>query len=111
MDAMLGAAALGDIGQHFPNTDPRYKGISSIELLKRVAALFKKSGLKIGNIDSMVIAEAPRLAPHIEAMRKNIAAACEIELNRVSVKATTNEGVGFIGRGEGIAAQAVAMIS
>ena len=110
MDAILGAAALGDIGQHFPNTNPRYKDISSIELLKQVASLIGKLGYKIGNIDAMVIAEAPKLAPHIEAMRKNVAKVCGIDISQISVKATTNEGVGFVGRFEGIAAQAIASL-
>jgi len=110
MDAILGAAALGDIGQHFPNTNPRYKDISSIELLKQVAGLIGKLGYKIGNIDAMVIAEAPKLAPHIEAMRKNVAKVCGIDISQISVKATTNEGVGFVGRFEGIAAQAIASL-
>ncbi len=125
MDALLGAVALGDIGQHFPNTDPKYKGISSIELLKHVVKLVVSPSplpspsrgegegggeTSISNIDCMVIAEAPKLAPHIEKMRENIARACGIKIDQVSVKATTNEGVGFIGRGEGIAAQAVALL-
>jgi len=110
MDALLGAAALGDIGRHFPNTDPKYKGISSIELLKHVVNLILNLKSKILNLDCMVIAEAPKLAPHIEKMRKNIAEACGINIDQISIKATTNEGVGFIGRGEGIAAQAVALL-
>ncbi len=110
MDALLGAAALGDIGQHFPNTNPRYKGISSIELLKHVVQLIAKNNFKISNIDAMAIAEAPKLAPHIEQMREVIALACQIDKSCVSIKATTNEGIGFIGRGEGIAAQAVALL-
>jgi 2-C-methyl-D-erythritol 2,4-cyclodiphosphate synthase len=110
MDALLGAAALGDIGQYFPNTDPKYKGISSIELLKHVVKLVTVRCPLVTNIDCMVIAEAPKLAPHIEKMRANIAKACGIKVERVSVKATTNEGVGFIGRGEGIAAQAVVLL-
>ncbi len=110
MDALLGAVALGDIGQHFPNTDPKYKGASSIELLKHVCQIVSGSKFQISNLDCMVIAEAPKLAPHIEKMRGNIACACGIKVDQVSVKATTNEGVGFIGRGEGIAAQAVALL-
>lgn len=110
MDAMLGAAALGDIGKHFPNTDPKYKGISSLELLKLVVKLLTTHGLRLTNIDTMVIAEAPKLAPHIEKMRANIAKTCGIDVSQISIKATTNEGVGFIGRGEGIAAQAVTLI-
>ncbi len=111
MDALLGAAALGDIGQHFPNTDARYKGISSIELLKHVGELLREKKFTIGNIDSMLIAEAPKIMPHAEKMRKNIAEALEIEVSKISVKATTNEGVGFIGRGEAMAAQAVALLA
>ncbi|MBI2091835.1 MAG: 2-C-methyl-D-erythritol 2,4-cyclodiphosphate synthase [Deltaproteobacteria bacterium] len=111
MDALLGAAALGDIGQHFPNTDPKYKNISSMDLLKRVVSLLTDHNSLITNIDAMMIAEAPKLAPHIEKMRTNIAKVCGIKIDQISVKATTNEGVGFIGRGEGIAAQAVAMLS
>lgn len=118
MDSLLGAAALGDIGKHFPNTDPKYKGISSIELLKHVVKLVasheggrKKEEGRIVNIDAMVIAEAPKLAPHIEKMRENIAHACGINIGQISIKATTNEGIGFIGRGEGLAAQAVALLA
>jgi 2-C-methyl-D-erythritol 2,4-cyclodiphosphate synthase len=111
MDALLGAVALGDIGQHFPNTDPKYKNISSFELLKHVVGLVRSSKFEVQNIDAMVIAEAPKLAPHIEKMCKNIADACGIKINQISVKATTNEGVGSIGRGEGIAAQAIALLA
>jgi 2-C-methyl-D-erythritol 2,4-cyclodiphosphate synthase len=111
MDALLGAAALGDIGRHFPNTDPKYKGISSIELLKHVISLVTSHQSLVTNIDCMVIAEAPKLAPHTEKMRANIAKACGIKVSQVSIKATTNEGVGFIGRGEGIAAQAVVLLT
>lgn len=111
MDALLGAVALGDIGQHFPNTDPKYKDISSIELLKKVVKLVTSHQSLITNIDAMIIAEAPKLFPHIEAMRENIAKACGVKIDQISIKATTNEGVGFIGRGEGIAAQAVALLS
>ena len=110
MDALLGAAALGDIGQHFPNTDPKYKGISSLELLKHVVKLITDHRTLITNIDAMVIAEEPKLAMHIEKMRTNIAKACGIDISQISIKATTNEGVGFIGRGEAIAAQAVALL-
>lgn len=110
MDALLGAAAQKDIGQHFPNTDPKYRGISSIELLKNVIGLISNLKFQISNIDVMIIAEAPKLAPHTEKMRENIARACGIKTERVSVKATTNEGVGFIGRGEAIAAQAAVLL-
>ena len=110
MDALLGAAALGDIGKHFPNTDAKYKGISSVELLKHVVKLITDHRSLITNIDAMVIAEAPKLAPHIEKMRENIAKACGIDIGQISIKSTTNEGVGFIGRNEGMAAQAVCLL-
>jgi 2-C-methyl-D-erythritol 2,4-cyclodiphosphate synthase len=110
-DALLGAAALGDIGTHFPDSDARYKGIDSRELLRQVAALVKKKGLSIGNVDATIIAEAPRMAPHIAGMVANIAADLGIAKERVNVKATTTEQLGFTGRGEGIAAQAVCMVS
>jgi len=109
-DALLGAAALGDIGRHFPNTDARYKGIDSRELLQHVAALLRSKGYVPANIDATVIAEAPKLAPHIAAMCANIASDCGIGLNAVNVKATTSERLGFTGRGEGIAAEAVCLI-
>jgi 2-C-methyl-D-erythritol 2,4-cyclodiphosphate synthase len=109
-DALLGAAALGDIGKHFPNTDPRYKGIDSRELLRHVAALLKQKGYSVVNVDATVIAEAPKLAPHITAMCANIAADIGIALDDVNVKATTTERLGFTGRGEGIAAEAVCLI-
>lgn len=111
MDALLGAAALGDIGQHFPDTDENYKGISSIELLKSVAELLLKNGYLIENIDSTLIAQKPKLAPYRLQMTENIAAALGLETSQVSVKATTEEGLGFTGTGEGIAAQAVALLS
>ena len=107
MDALLGAAALGDIGKHFPDTDPKYSGADSIALLRQVGELLKKSGYSVINIDSTVVAQRPKLAPYIEKMRKNIAAALEIEADRVSVKATTTEGLGFEGAEEGISSQAV----
>jgi len=109
-DALLGAAALGDIGKHFPNTDPRYKDIDSRELLRHVAALLKQKGYSVVNVDATVIAEAPKLAPHITAMCANIAADIGIALDDVNVKATTTERLGFTGRGEGIAAEAVCLI-
>ena len=111
MDALLGAAALGDIGKHFPDTDPTYRGISSLELLKRVGAMLEEKGFLIENIDSTVIAQAPRLRPYIDAMRENIAGALEMETEYVSVKATTEEGLGFTGAGEGISAQAVCLLT
>ena len=109
-DALLGAAALGDIGKHFPDTDERYKGADSQKLLSCVAELLKEKGYKIINIDSTVIAQAPKLAPHIQVMRENIAAALGIDVDFVSVKATTEEKLGFTGTREGIAAQAVCFI-
>ena len=109
-DALLGAAGLGDIGRHFPDTDPKYKGISSIYLLECVARLLKEKGYRIENIDSIVAAQRPKLSPHIEKMTENIANALGIEKSRVSVKATTTEGLGFEGRGEGISAYAVCLI-
>lgn len=110
MDALLGAAALGDIGRHFPPSDESLRGISSMELCRRTAALLSDAGFRIGNIDATIIAQAPKLAPHIEEMRKNLAAALGCGVSRVSVKATTEENMGFTGRGEGIAAHAVCII-
>lgn len=107
MDALLGALALGDIGKHFPDTDPQYRGVSSIALLERVGKLIREHGCDIVNIDSTIVLERPKLRDHIDQMQKNIAAALGIEPNRVSVKATTSEGVGFVGREEGVAAYAV----
>ena len=109
-DALLGAAALGDIGKHFPDTDPQYKGISSLKLLAHVGRLLKEHGYRVENIDSTVAAQRPKLAPHISQMRQNIADALGIEVGRVSVKATTTEHLGFEGRMEGISAQAVTLI-
>jgi len=110
MDALLGAAALGDIGQHFPDTDPQYKGISSILLLEHVGRLLKEHNYKIGNIDATIIAQRPKLAAYRPQMAENIAKALGIEVNQVSVKATTEEGLGFTGRMEGMAAQAIALL-
>ena len=110
MDALLGAAALGDIGKLFPDTDERFRGADSIMLLKEVCRVLADNGYKIINIDSIVIAQKPKLAPHIEQMRQNIANACNIELNQVSVKATTEEKLGFTGRLEGISSHAVCLI-
>ena len=109
-DALLGAAALGDIGRHFPDSDPHYRGIDSRELLRRVAGLVSEAGFVPGNVDATIIAEAPRMAPHIPAMVANIAADLGIDASCVNVKATTTEGLGFAGRGEGIAAQAVCLL-
>lgn len=110
MDAMLGAAALGDIGKIFPDNDPAYEGADSAELLGRVAVLLKEKGWRVGNIDATVIAQQPKLAPYIPEMRRRIAEAVGSEENSVSVKATTEEHLGFTGRGEGISAQAVALL-
>ncbi len=110
MDALLGAAALGDIGKHFPDTDPKYAGVSSIRLLKCVSELLKENGYKVINIDSIIAAQKPKLAPFIEKMRENIADALELEKNFVSVKATTTEKLGFEGRQEGISSYAVCLI-
>ena len=109
-DALLGAAALGDIGKHFPDTDPQYKGISSLKLLAHVGNLLSQHGYHIVNIDSTVVAQRPKLAPHIEQMRRNIATTLGLDLDQVSVKATTTEHLGFEGRQEGISSQAVALI-
>jgi 2-C-methyl-D-erythritol 2,4-cyclodiphosphate synthase len=109
-DALLGAAALGDIGRHFPNTDPRYRDIDSRRLLSQVAGLLKAQGYVVVNVDATVIAEAPRLAPHVSAMCANIAADLGVPVDCVNVKATTSEQLGFTGRGEGIAAEAVCLI-
>ena len=110
MDALLGAAALGDIGQHFPDNDPEYKGADSIELLKEVGNILRKEGYKVGNIDSTIIAQRPKLMTFLPEMRQNVAAALGIDVNQVSIKATTEEHLGFTGRGEGISSQAVALI-
>jgi 2-C-methyl-D-erythritol 2,4-cyclodiphosphate synthase len=109
-DALLGAAALGDIGKHFPNTDPRFKGIDSRELLRHVVALLRERGYGVVNIDATVIAEAPKLASHVATMRGYIAADIGSDIDDVNVKATTSERLGFTGRGEGIAAEAVCLI-
>lgn len=110
MDALLGAAALGDIGKLFPDSSPAYADADSLQLLKIVGAHLHEAGYSIGNIDSTVLAQAPKLAPHIPAMRENIARMLDIAPDHVSVKATTEEGLGFTGKGEGIAAQAVALL-
>jgi 2-C-methyl-D-erythritol 2,4-cyclodiphosphate synthase len=110
-DALLGAAALGDIGQHFPDSDGRYKDIDSRKLLREVARLLEGRGLKVVNVDATVIAQAPRLAPHIPAMRANLAADLGVAAGAVNIKAKTTEKLGFVGRGEGIAAEAVALLT
>ena len=109
-DALLGAAALGDIGQHFPDTDPAYKGADSRQLLRKVVVLLEQAGWSVGNVDSTVLAQAPKMAPHIVAMRENIATDLNIAVDQVNVKATTTEGLGFVGREEGIAAHAVVVL-
>lgn len=110
MDALLGAACLGDIGLHFPDNDPKYSGISSLELLKKVMELIKEAGYNISNIDATVIAQEPKLRPYIDEMRENIAKAAGIGSEKINIKATTEEGLGFTGNLEGIAAQAVCLI-
>ncbi|MBQ5317909.1 MAG: 2-C-methyl-D-erythritol 2,4-cyclodiphosphate synthase [Oscillospiraceae bacterium] len=110
MDAMLGALALGDIGKHFPDTDPVYSGADSIKLLKRVTEIIGEQGYSIGNIDSTIICQAPKLAPHIDTMRRNIAEAIGCDISQVSVKATTEEKLGFTGAKEGISAHAVCVL-
>lgn len=110
-DALLGAAALGDIGKHFPDTDPAYKGISSIVLLEKVGELLEEKSFLIENIDATIIAQAPKMRPHIDAMRENIANALKIDISQVNVKATTEEGLGFTGIGEGISSQAICILT
>jgi 2-C-methyl-D-erythritol 2,4-cyclodiphosphate synthase len=110
MDALLGAANLGDLGRHFPSDDPAYAGASSLGLLKRVGALIREAGFAVASLDATVIAQAPRLAPHVGAMRDAVAGALGIESGRVSVKATTNDGLGVVGSGEAIAALAIVLL-
>lgn len=109
-DALLGAVALGDIGKHFPDTDPQFKGADSRALLRHVLGLVQQKGFKVGNVDATIIAQAPKMAPHIDAMRRVIAEDLQVELNQVNVKATTTERLGFVGREEGIAVHAVALL-
>lgn len=109
-DALLGAAALGDIGQHFPDTDPAYKGADSRDLLRNVVGLLQEKGWQVGNVDMTILAQAPKMAAHIGAMRENISADLQVALDQVNVKATTTEKLGFIGCEEGIAAHAVALL-
>ena len=111
MDSLLGAAALGDIGKHFPDSDDRYKGISSIELLKHVGSLLKENDWLIENIDSTIIAQKPKMAPHIENMQKNISEALNIYIGQINVKATTEEGLGFTGEGKGISSQSICLLT
>ena len=110
MDALLGAAGLGDIGRHFPDTDPAYAGADSLKLLAHVVALLRERGFTVGNVDATVLAQRPKLAPHIPQMRDNLARTMEVGPEQVNVKATTEEGLGFTGSGEGMAAHAVALI-
>ena len=110
MDSLLGAASLGDIGKHFHDTDSKYKGISSIELLKHVGNLLTKHNYKIGNIDATIIAQKPKMAPHIPKMRENIASALNISIDQINVKATTEEGLGFTGEGLGISSQSICLL-
>ncbi len=110
-DALLGAAALGDIGKHFPDSDATYKGADSRTLLRTVVQRVREAGWQVGNIDATIIAQAPKMAPHIEQMRVNIASDCAVAVGAINVKATTTEQLGFTGRGEGIAAQASAMLA
>ena len=111
MDALLGAACLGDIGLHFPDTAGEFKDISSIVLLERVRDLIKEAGYEIGNIDATIIAQAPKMRPYIDDMRKNIADALKIDINQVNIKATTEEHLGFTGRGEGISSEAICLLN
>jgi 2-C-methyl-D-erythritol 2,4-cyclodiphosphate synthase len=110
-DAMLGAAGLGDIGKHFPDTDVNYQGADSRSLLRHVVALLKQQGYSLSNLDATIIAQAPKMSPYIETMCMNIASDCGVQRGQINVKATTTEELGFAGRGEGIAAQAVCLIS
>lgn len=110
MDALLGAAALGDIGKHFPDTDPAYEGISSIKLLEHVGELLEQNNYVIENIDATIIAQRPKMLPHIPQMRKNVASALGIEESQINIKATTEEGLGFTGSGEGISSQAICLL-
>jgi 2-C-methyl-D-erythritol 2,4-cyclodiphosphate synthase len=109
-DAILGAACAGDIGRHFPDSDPRWKGASSLDLLKRAAGIIEADGLEVGNVDASLVAERPKLAPYIDTMRAKIADVLGVSIDRVSIKAKTNEGVDAIGRGEAMAAHAVALL-
>ncbi|OBR91744.1 MULTISPECIES: 2-C-methyl-D-erythritol 2,4-cyclodiphosphate synthase [Clostridium] len=111
MDSLLGALCLGDIGKHFPDNDDKYKNISSLRLLSHVSALIREKGYTIGNIDSIIIAEKPKLSPYIQDMRVNIAKTLNITTSVISVKATTEEGLGFTGKGEGIAAQSICLLT
>jgi 2-C-methyl-D-erythritol 2,4-cyclodiphosphate synthase len=109
-EAVLGALALGDLGHHFPDTDPEWEGADSMMILARVAEMMHAAGYRIGNVDSLILIEKPKMAPYIETMRQNIAKALNCEVTQVSVKATRGEGLGFVGRGEGVLAQAVVLL-
>ncbi len=109
-EAILGALALGDLGHHFPDTDPKWEGVNSIIILKEVGKMMKDKGYKIGNVDSLILIEKPKMAPHIEQMRQNFADALECDIDKISVKATRGEGLGFVGRKEGVLAQAVVLL-
>ena len=111
MDALLGSAALGDIGKHFPDTDPAYEGISSLRLLEHVGKLLDENGYVIENIDATIIAQKPKMRPYIDQMRENIAEVLQVDVNQVNVKATTEEGLGFTGTGEGISSQAICAVA
>ena len=111
MDSLLGACALGDIGKHFPDTDPKYKGISSIKLLEETGMLILQKGYSINNIDATIIAQKPKMRPHIDLMRKNIADALNIDIDQINIKATTEEGLGFTGEMLGISAQSIASVN
>lgn len=110
-DALLGALALGDIGKHFPDTDPAFKGADSMKLLEHVVRLIQDKGYRVGNLDATIIAQRPKMAPHIPTMRDNIARICGVAVDRINVKATTEEGLGFTGTGEGIAAHAMVLLT
>lgn len=109
-EAILGALALGDLGHHFPDSDPKWEGVNSLIILKEVGKMMRDSGYRIGNIDSLILIEKPKMAPHIEEMRHNFAEALDCDISRVSVKATRGEGLGFVGRQEGVLAQAVVLL-
>lgn len=109
-EAILGALALGDLGHHFPDTDPKWEGVNSLIILKEVGKMMRDLGYRIGNIDSLILIEKPKMAPHIEEMRHNFAEALDCDISRVSVKATRGEGLGFVGRREGVLAQAVVLL-
>jgi 2-C-methyl-D-erythritol 2,4-cyclodiphosphate synthase len=111
MDALLGAAAKGDIGKHFPDTDPRYKGISSLHLLKEVKRILEEENYQIANIDATIIAQKPKMAPYIDKMRENVAKVLQIDMGQINIKATTEEGLGFTGMEQGISSQAICLLN